>query len=200
MDQFDRSDETKMSDKIDQATQNMIKNLEEMTGRTMAEWIAVVEASGEEKVRARINFLKSEHGLTYGYANLIAMLAKDKAETASGAVPDNLVDALYAGDKADLRPIYNKILAAAMKFGPDVVESPKRTYISLRRNKQFALVQPTTKTRVDIGLVLKDTEPAGRLEPAGSWNSMCTHRVQVESADGVDQELLSWLKKAYDAA
>jgi hypothetical protein len=189
-----------MSDKIDQATQNMIKNLEEMTGRTMAEWIAVVEASGEEKVRARINFLKSEHGLTYGYANLIAMLAKDKAEQAEGAVPQDPVATLYAGDKAGLRPIYDRVLAGVLKFGDDVVESPKRTYVSLRRDKQFALVQPTTKTRVDVGLVLKDVEPGGRLEKAGSWNSMCTHRVRLDSAEGVDEELLDWLKKAYDAA
>jgi hypothetical protein len=81
-----------------------------------------------------------------------------------------------------------------------VVESPKRTYVSLRRNKQFALVQPSTKTRVDVGLVLPDPDQGSRLEPAGSWNSMCTHRVRIESADEVDQELMGWLKEAYDAA
>jgi predicted transport protein len=189
-----------MTDKIDQATQNMIKNLEEMTGKTMAEWIGIVEASGEEKVRARINFLKAEHGLTYGYANLVALLAKDRAEQSAGMVPEDPVGALYAGDKADLRPIYDKLLAGVMAFGPDVVESPKRTYVSLRRNKQFALVQPSTKTRVDVGLVLPDPEQGRRLEPAGSWNSMCTHRVRLESADEVDQELMGWLKEAYHAA
>lgn len=189
-----------MTDKIDQATQNMIKNLEEMTGRTMAEWIAIVEGSGEEKVRARINFLKDQHGLTYGYANLVAMLAKDRAEQAAGAVLDDPIAALYDGEKAGLRPIYDKVLAAAMKFGADMVESPKRTYVSLRRNKQFAIVQPTTKTRVDVGLVLKDVEPEGRLEKAGSWNSMCTHRVKVESAAEVDKELVDWLRAAYDGA
>lgn len=189
-----------MTDKVDQATQNMIKNLESMTGKSLAEWIAIVEASGQEKVKARIDFLKANHGLTYGYANLIALFAKDRAEQAAGAVPDDPIAALYSGEKAGLRPIYDKVLAAAMKFGGDVVESPKRTYVSLRRDKQFAIVQPTTKTRVDVGLVLKGVEPGGRLEAAGSWNSMCTHRVKVESAGEIDKELLRWLKQAYDGA
>ena len=160
----------------------------------------MVEASGEEKVGARVKYLKTEHGFTHGYANLVAMLAKDKAEQAAGAAPENPVDALYAGDRAHLRPIYDAILSKVQKFGKDVVESPKRTYVSLRRNKQFAIVQPTTKTRVDVGLVIKEMDPAGRLEAAGSWNSMCTHRVRLESADQVDEELIGWLKTAYEAA
>ena len=189
-----------MADKIDAADQNMISNLEEKYGKTIDEWIAVVEASGEEKVGARVKYLKTEHGFTHGYANLVAMLAKDKAEQAAGDVPDDPVDALYAGDKAHLRPIYDAILSNVQKFGKDVEESPKRTYVSLRRNKQFAIVQPSTKTRVDVGLVIKELDPDGRLEAAGSWNSMCTHRVRLESADEVDGELLEWLRTAYDAA
>ncbi len=189
-----------MSDNLDQATRNMIKNLEEMTGRTMAAWIDIVEASGEEKVRARINYLKAEHGLTYGYANLIALMAKDRAAEAAGTAPTDPVDALYAGDKSSLRSIYDRLVAAAEKFGPDMIVSPKRTYVSLRRGKQFAIVQASTKTRVDVGLVLKDVEPRSRLEAAGSWNQMCSHRIRVESAGEVDEELLGWLKQAYDAA
>ena len=69
-----------------------------------------------------------------------------------------------------------------------------------RRSKQFGLVQPSTATRVDVGLNLKGTAPKGRLEASGSFNSMCTHRVRVETAKDVDAELLGWLRKAYDNA
>jgi hypothetical protein len=85
-------------------------------------------------------------------------------------------------------------------FGSDVEIAPKKAYVSLRRSKQFGLVQPSTKTRVDIGLVLRDTEPAGRLEASGSFNAMVTHRVRVEDKASVDDELIAWLRKAYDAA
>lgn len=189
-----------MSDKIEQAVQNMIKNLKEKTGKSLDEWVRIAQSSGEGKVRARINYLKAEHGLTHGYANLIALTAKDREAQAAGTVPEDPVDALFSGPKAGLRPIYDRILAAARGFGEDMVESPKRTYVSLRRSKQFAIVQPSTRTRVDVGLVLKGVEPSGRLEPAGSWNSMCTHRVRVESAEEVDDALCTYLREAYDAA
>ena len=61
-------------------------------------------------------------------------------------------------------------------------------------------MQPSTATRLDVGLNLKGVAPAGRLEASGSFNAMCTHRVRVESAAAADKELIGWLKKAYEAA
>lgn len=85
-------------------------------------------------------------------------------------------------------------------FGSDVEFAPKKAYVSLRRSKQFALVQPSTKTRVDVGLKLRDAAPEGRLEASGSFNAMVSHRVRVESPAEVDAELIGWLRKAYDEA
>jgi len=106
----------------------------------------------------------------------------------------------YSGDKAALRPLYDALIAAAQKFGNDVEIAPKKTYVSLRRSKQFALLQPSTKTRLDVGLNLKGEAPEGRLEASGSFNAMCTHRVRVESKADVDATLIAWLKRAYDRA
>ena len=85
-------------------------------------------------------------------------------------------------------------------FGKDVELSPKKAYVSLRRSKQFGLIQPSTATRVDVGLNLKGLAPKGRLEASGSFNSMCTHRVRLESPKQVDAELVAWLREAYDKA
>ena len=85
-------------------------------------------------------------------------------------------------------------------FGKDVELSPKKGYVSLRRAKQFGLVQPSTKTRVDVGIQLKVVEPTDRLEASGSFNAMVSHRVRVTAASEVDDELIGWLRKAYDAA
>ena len=85
-------------------------------------------------------------------------------------------------------------------FGGDVEVSPKKTYVSLRRSKQFALVQPTTKTRVDVGLCLKGEATGPRLEAAGSFNSMVSHRVRLEKPADVDAELVGWLRQAYERA
>ena len=77
---------------------------------------------------------------------------------------------------------------------------PKKAYVSLRRSKQFAIVQPSAATRLDIGIQLKGTPTTDRLEASGSFNAMVSHRVRLSSAKGIDAELKAWLKKAYDAA
>ena len=85
-------------------------------------------------------------------------------------------------------------------FGDDVELSAKKAYVSLRRKKQFGLVQPSTKTRVDVGIQLKNVAPGGRLEASGSFNAMVSHRVRLGSVEEVDEELIGWLRDAYSAA
>jgi hypothetical protein len=72
----------------------------------------------------------------------------------------------------------------------DITVSPKKGYLSLRRRKQFAMIQPSTATRIDLGLILPpDTAPGARLESAARWNALFTHRVRISSADDLDPEL-----------
>ncbi len=173
---------------------SMIRNLEAKTGKDLPGWLEITRASGLDKHGAIVKLLKQEHGVTHGFANLIA-----HNTLRQGAVPagDDLVAAQYAGAKAGLRPIYDAVLAAVGELGTDVELSPKKAYVSLRRGKQFGLVQPSTRTRVDVGLSLKGVEPTERLEP---FNAMCSHRVRVTSVEQVDAELVGWLKQAYDAS
>jgi hypothetical protein len=81
-----------------------------------------------------------------------------------------------------------------------VIISPKKAYVSLRRNKQFGLIQPSTKTRVDVGINLEGDVVGGRLEKSGSFNSMVSHRVRLTSTDEVNDTLIGWLRQAYDQA
>lgn len=180
------------------AVDSMIRNLEANTGRPLAEWIAVARQSGLAKHREILNHLKSDHGLTYGYANLVALRS---LESGSAVVAeDDLVAAQYAGAKTALRPLYDSLIDAVRGFGSDVEVAPKKTYVSLRRTKQFALVQPGAASRLDVGLNLRSTDAAGRLEPSGSFNSMVSHRVRVSSPEEIDAELVAWLRSAYESA
>lgn len=72
--------------------------------------------------------------------------------------------------------------------------------MSLRRKRQFALVQPSTKTRIDLGLKFNNKPPAGKLEPSGPFGAMCTHRVQLADLKELDKQVLDWIKEAYDEA
>jgi len=176
----------------------MVANLEAKTGKSLAQWTAVARRSGLEKHAQIVKFLKSEHGLTHGYANMIALKARDAAD--SGASEADLVDQQYAGARSGLRSTYDSIVAAVRVFGDDVEIAPKKSYVSLRRRKQFALVQPSTASRIDVGINLKGVAPSGRLEKSGSFNSMVSHRVRVTDPAEVDEELIDWLRAAYDAA
>lgn len=176
---------------------SMIRNLKEKTGKALPEWIKLARASGESKHGEIVAHLKSRHGIGHGYANLIAQKTLEPKE---GGSTGDLLAAQYAGPKAELKPIYDRLVAAVRKFGGDIEISPKKTYVSLRRKKQFALIQASTKDRLDVGINLKGTRPAGRLEASGSFNAMVTHRVRVSEVKQVDGELTGWLKKAYDAS
>ena len=182
----------------DEAFQNMIQNLEEKTGKSLDQWVALAKKSGATKHGEMVKELKTKHGLTHGYANLVAHSTLQSASV--HADEGDLIEAQYAGAKSALRPLYDKIMEKVRGFGGDLEVSPKKGYVSLRRKKQFALIQPSTATRLDVGINLKGTAPTKRLEASGSFNQMVSHRVRLESAKDVDAELIGWLKKAYDAA
>jgi len=177
---------------------SMIANLEEKTGKDLAGWLEITRASGLEKHGQIVKLLKSEHGMTHGYANMVAH--ETLRSGAEQPTENDLVDSQYSGPKADLRPIYDALIEKLSKFGGDLEVAPKKAYVSLRRNKQFGLIQPSTKTRVDVGINLKGTDPTERLEPSGSFNAMVSHRVRLSAADEVNPELIAWLKRAYEAS
>lgn len=182
----------------EEMTATMIANMKEKTGKTLEQWLEVAAAAKVAKHGEVVKHLKGEHGLTHGFANLVAhkLLASD----AGSADAADLVAAQYSGARAGLRPIHDALLAAIGKFGKDVEIAPKKAYVSLRRNKQFGLIQPSTATRVDVGLNLKGAAASGRLEVSGSFNSMVSHRVRLADVKDVDRELVGWLKKAYEEA
>ena len=179
----------------EQQLETMLANLPDKTGRSLQEWLTLLAPLPLVKHGEIVKWLKSEHGVTHGFANLIAN--RKLAGTADAADP---VDAQYAGAKQHLRPVYEAICAMVGKFGNDVEIAPKKTYVSLRRSKQFALVQASTRERVDVGINLKGIKPGKRLEASGSFNAMVSHRVRINNEKQIDAELKTWLKAAYDAA
>jgi Domain of unknown function (DUF5655)/Domain of unknown function (DUF4287) len=179
---------------LDEATRTQIRNIEASSGRSMEEWVALVGESGRTKHGEIVAWLKSEHGFTHGNANLIALTALRGPAAPTG---DALIDAIYAGPKAVLRPMHDDVIDVVREFGPDVELAPKQTYVSLRRAKQFATVGPASGGRLEIGLNLKGVEPAGRLEPT---SGMCTHRVRLADPSELDADVVAWLRDAYDRA
>jgi hypothetical protein len=178
----------------DEAVRTQIRNIETKTGRSMDDWTALVRSSGRAKHGEVTTWLKAEHGLTHGDANRVALTALRGPAAPEG---DALVDTIYRGPKATLRPLHDRVVEVARGFGGDVELAPKQAYVALRRAKQFATVGPASGGRLEIGLNLKGVEPAGRLEPT---TGTCTHRVRLANPAELDDEVVAWLREAYQQA
>ena len=172
----------------------MLANIPEKTGKPLDDWIKLIKASGLTKHGEIMKLLKSEHGVTHGFANLITAKAR---ETGAPASEDDLIASQYSGAKAALRPLHDTIRDYALSLGNDVEVAPKKASVSLRRKKQFALITPATKTRIDLGLALKGEDASGRLE---TFNAMCSHRVRLETEADFGADVKAWMKLAYERA
>ncbi|MEA1651040.1 DUF5655 domain-containing protein [Nitrospirillum sp. BR 11164] len=181
---------------VEDAIATLERNIEATSGQPVAVWVGRIQAQGLTKHGEMVAWLKAEHGFGHGYANHVAKCALAAATPRSA---DDPVAHLFEG-KAQLRPLYDALVAVVMALGPDVEMAPKKANVSIRRRKQFALIQPSTRTRLDLGLVLKAHPPEGRLEASGSFNAMFTHRVRLEAAADLDADVLAWLREAYDEA
>src|SRR5262245_19930397 len=139
-----------MAKSPEQMRQEMIERLKEKTGRSFQEWQSLIRAGSFAKHGEIVRFLKGMHSVSHGYANQIAL---EFLRPADGPAPGSvdLIAAQYSGKKAPLRTLYDKLAGLLMRFGSDVELAPKKAYLSVRRAKQFAILQPTT-TRLDVGI------------------------------------------------
>jgi hypothetical protein len=187
---------------VDKALATQLANIEKRTGKTLADLAAIIKSSGLTKHGEIRDMLKKDLGMGYGDANTLVhhVLKSDGASAAesAGKSSSDVLDEIYAGPKAALRPIHDKLMSAIDAFGPFEI-APKKGYVSLRRKKQFAMIGPATNTRVEVGLNMKDvpgTDRLAALPPGG----MCQYKVKVTEASEVDAALVAWVRRAYDQA
>lgn len=182
-----------------------IDSLSQKTGRSLGEWLELVEERGPATAKDRIAWLKAEQGLGTNSAIWIAETSLGTMEE-TGDPEDYLrravgyVDAMFAGRKAALRPIYDELLRTALATGPEVKACPASTLVPLYRDHVFAQIKPATVTRIDLGLALRDAPATGRLIDTGGFakKDRITHRIPIASLAEIDGEVRRWLKVAYE--
>jgi len=186
----------------DQARETQLKNIQAKTGKSLDEVRSLIKKSGLTKHGEIRAMLIERLKLGYGDANSLVHYALrsdgQSAAQAGGLSIQDVLEGIYAGPKAAVRPIHEKVMQAIEKLGEYEI-APKKGYISLRRKKQFAMLAPASKGRFEVGLNMKGVEPNGRLTalPPGG---MCQYKVFLTSAAEVDKELLGWIKTAYDGS
>lgn len=186
----------------DKALATALANIEEATGKTLDDFRQVIAESGLTKHGEIRTMLKERFGLGHGHANTVTHLALKSdgasAAKATGASEADVLDGLYTGKKEHLRPIHDRILEVLSGLG-DFDAAPKKTYVSYRRKKQFAMVGPKTNTQVEVGLAAKSLPDDPRLKAMGP-GSMCAYTTRLASVEEVDSALLGWLESSYQEA
>lgn len=187
------------------ALANQLKNIETRTGKSLAELTQIVKGCGLTKHGEIRDWLKRELKMGHGDANTLvhhvlqsAGPAAASAAGGAGVSFDEIVAGYYSGPKAALRPIHDRLMQAIQAFGEFEI-APKKTYLSLRRKKQFAMIGPATNTRVEVGLNMKGVPATDRLlalPPKG----MCDYKVNLTAVEQVDATVIGWIRQAFDGA
>lgn len=187
---------------VAKAMATQLANIEKRSGKSLAELAQIIQASGLSKHGEIRDMLKRDLGLGHGDANtLVHHVLKSDGQSAAAEQnlsTDDVVSGLYTGPKAALRPVHDKVMAEISKFGEFEI-SPKKTYVSLRRKKQFAMVGPATKTQIEVGINSKTLTATDRLVEMPP-NSMCNFKVRLSTVNEVDDALISWIKQAFESA
>ena len=182
---------------VEQANQTQLNNIQSKTGKSLDQLNALIHKCGLAKHGEIRDMLKKDLGLGHGDGNALALHYRNSLEAPK---PENqdVLDEIYLGPKAALRVIHERLLSEIAKFGAFEI-APKKGYVSLRRKRQFAMVGPGTKQRLDLGLNMKGVTAGERLQamPAGG---MCPYRVYLSNVSEVDSEVLAWVRQAYDSA
>jgi hypothetical protein len=182
--------------------QAYLDTIKEKTGKTPEDFKVLAEKKGlltdEVKAGPIVAWLQEDYGLGRGHAMAIVQTLRD-ATLPKVTAQDRLAER-FAGEKARWREPFEALVTKMKAFGPQVAISPTDSYISLlRKGRKFGIVQ-VTGARLDIGVKLKGVAPTGRFESSDGWNSMVTHRVRVNDPRQIDNEVLEWLKRAYESA
>lgn len=191
-----------MSDPMQKAIETQLSNIQAKTGKTLVELTDFARASGLQKHGQIRDLFKQKLGLGHGDANTLTHYVLESssafAPASKEASADEVLESLYTGPKAALRPIHDALMMAMTDFGAFEV-SPKKKYVSLRRKKQFAIIGPATNTQVELGLNVKELQDAERLTALGP-GAMCNYKIRLSSPAEVDEQLIGWLRMAYERA
>jgi hypothetical protein len=172
--------------------------LERQTGETVPQWNAKIKAEAHAKDEPQLRAWLAERGVT-GYPAMYLVYETFGYPDYLRKGADVLIDEQYA-DRPAIRTIFDRLVEVLPTIGAVELQA-RKTYVALLTPRRtFASIQPTTKTRVDIGLRLEGAKPDGRLEVAKSiGQSSMTHKIGLTSPGEVDEQLVGWLRLAYDA-
>lgn len=168
------------------------------TGKSWDEWVRFAKAKGPKVHNELKSWLQEKHGFKSMTAWWLASVALGSEDT-DYERPEALVEALYSGPRAALRPVHEKVVDAVLALGDEALVTSCKTMVPCYRKHVFAEMRPVDGG-VEVQMALGDAPTGGRLQPASNRmpGDRLSHSVVVRSAKEVDAELKGWLAKAYE--
>jgi predicted transport protein len=110
---------------------------------------------------------------------------------------EGYIESQFQGEKAPLRPIFDALREIIEELGKDVSVEGRGGYTPFVRKRQFAAVQASTKTRVDLGLRFKQA-PDSALLSTTSLPGQSTHKLGLTSIEQITDEVRELIRLAYE--
>ncbi len=189
-------------------SKKILDNLPRTTGHSLTEWIRLLKTSGvgEKDVAGRRAWLirQSQMGTMQAYMIVDISTGGGREYADPDAYLQDApayIEAMYGGKKALLRPIHDKLIGLALGLGHELKLCPCKTIVPLYRNHVFAQIKPTTLTRVDLGLALRESKrklPKRILDTGGlAKKDRITHRIALGGVHEIDAFVTDWLGHAF---
>lgn len=182
--------------RVETSLEARLAGIQERSGTSLDEAFRILEESSLEEHDALQSLLEDETGMDHRDADILVHVFRQRGEDAPRTLEGEL-DRIYSGERRELRSIHDVILEKLEQLG-DFDVSAKQTYVSLRREKRFATVGPVRETHVEVGLDVEGLAAGDRLRRDGLGGSR--YSVRISDPEEVDDELLEWMRRAFESA
>lgn len=173
-----------------------LDGLEQTTGKDLASWLAIIDGFGTKKRNEVIARLKSGHGFGHMNASLLAGVHANGGKPAYQST-DDLLENQFA-KAADMRPLYEAFIEFVATNFPDATVLPKKTYVSILENREFAAVNIKAR-ELRVGFDLGDRPFDGTIGKAKLTGPMprISHMMVITNATQLDANVVAALRESH---
>ena len=182
---------------VEKSLESQLANIQERAGRTLDELFSILQQSAAESPQELRDVLIDELDMERGDAETVVFAHKERGSDAPKTVRGELAR-IYSGEREELKRVHDRLMEKLNDLG-DFEVTPRDGYVALRRNREFATVGPAGVTELEITMEFDHADPPERLQRAEAADRS-RYSVRISDADEVDDELITWMRQAYEEA
>ncbi len=178
-----------------QFEKEFMESLEGRSGKKLSWWLKALDGFPSRTRNEVIARLKADHGFGHMEASLLAGIHANGGKPVYASTSE-LLDAQFARS-AEMRPLYEAFVKFILERFPSATILPKKTYVSVLENREFAAVNMKAK-ELRIGLDLGDEAFDEFVEKARLTGPMprISHMTVLTRVDQLDDRLAEALSRS----